>query len=112
MAGCIGSKREEQPENEPKGLCPPRLMFATSMVLALAVTQSMPQTICEVAPEPAEFSTLTAHRRAPGATPTTPLASSLAAAIPATWVPWPLSSLKLDPPRQLTPPTTLRSGWL
>ena len=88
-------------------------MLATSMVAACAVTQSMPQMIDDHDPAPCEVSTRTAHSRAPGATPTTPLPLSRAPTVPATWVPWPLRSLYDKPPAtQLTPPTTLRSRCL
>ena len=63
-------------------------MLATSMVLAWAVTQSMPAMICELYPLPEELSTLTAQMRAPGATPTTPMPLSSAPMVPATCVPW------------------------
>ena len=39
-----------------------------------------------------ELNTFKAYRRASGATPTTPVPLSSAAMLPATWVPWPLSS--------------------
>src|SRR5688572_31888556 len=89
---------------------PPRLMLATSIVDALAVTQSIPQITEDQVPLPLLSRTRTAHSRAPGATPTTPAPSSLAAAVPATWVPWPLPSSLVLPVEQFTPPTTLRSG--
>ncbi|EKD33762.1 MAG: hypothetical protein ACD_75C02603G0005 [uncultured bacterium] len=47
----------------------------------------MPAMIQEEYPLPREFSTLTAQRRAPGATPTTPKSLSSAPMMPATWVP-------------------------
>src|SRR5918994_143600 len=92
----------------------PTLMLATSIVLAFAVTQSMPHMTEEVFPRALLLRTFTDHRRAPGAVPTTPAVSSLAAADPATWVPWPLPSpqARLSLPTQLRPPTTLRSGCL
>jgi hypothetical protein len=62
-------------------------MFATSMVALLPVTQSTPQMIDDRVPLPWLLRTRTAHSRAPGATPTTPFASSLAAIVPATCVP-------------------------
>jgi hypothetical protein len=72
-------------------LLPPRLMFATLMLreVALLATQSMPQMICDQAPEPCELSTFTAMTWVPGATPTTPLPLFRAPIVPATWVPWP-----------------------
>lgn len=78
----------------------------------MAVTQSIPQTIWEVDPDPAAFSTFTAHTRAPGATPTTPMSLSRAAAVPATCEPWPLSSSAGAPGEtQLVPLRAFRSGW-
>src|SRR5918995_1763089 len=77
-----------------QGLSPPlpaRLILATSM-LFIAVTRSMPQMIQEVKPMPLSVRTFIAHNLAPGAAPTTPVLSSFAAAIPATWVPWPWPS--------------------
>lgn len=71
---------------------PPRLMLATSILPALRVTQSTPQIMLDHEPEPEASSTRTAHSRAPGATPTTPMPLSRAAAIPATWVPCPWPS--------------------
>src|SRR4051794_9534131 len=94
---------------------PPRLMLATSIVRGPfgeslnPVTQSMPQMIPERVPLPWLFSTRTAQRRAPGATPTTPTPLSLAAIVPATCVPWPLPSAQEVPVEQFLPPTTLRS---
>ena len=78
-----------------------------------AAIQSRPQTYHDTRPEPPESRMRTAHRRTPGATPTTPMPLSSAPTIPATCVPWPLPSshaarLEVE---QLTPPTTLRSGW-
>jgi hypothetical protein len=73
-------------------------MLATSMSLvpslfaSLPVTQSMPQMAEEKVPDPSQLSTLTDHRRAPGAAPTVPISLSSAAAVPATCVPWPLPS--------------------
>ena len=47
----------------------------------------------------------------PGATPTTPLPPLPAAIVPATCVPWPLSSCALAPGvMQFVPATALRSG--
>ncbi len=63
---------------------PPRLMLATSIVSALAVTQSTASIMQERLPLPFSFNTLTAQSRAPGATPTTPMSLSMAAAVPAT----------------------------
>ena len=59
---------------------------------AWAVTQSTPQITDDQLPLPVSSRTRTAHSRAPGATPTTPCPSSSAAAVPATWVPWPFPS--------------------
>src|SRR4249919_1210848 len=94
---------------------PLRLRFATSIVDAWAVTQSIPAMICEVVPVPLLPRTRTDHRRAPGATPTTPIPLSMAPIVPATCVPWPLPS---SPPAlhvannvaQFVLPTTFRSG--
>src|SRR5882762_4606954 len=73
---------------------PPRLRLATLMPLAaaLAMTQSTPQMTDDHEPWPVESSTLTAIKEACGATPTTPKLLSRAATVPATCVPWPLSS--------------------
>ena len=70
------------------------LMFATLIpfAVAFAVTQSTPQSTLEVVPVPAFPRTRTDQSGAPGATPTTPVASSFAASVPATCVPWPLPS--------------------
>ncbi len=94
------------------------LMFATSMVSALAVTQSTPAMTQDKYPRPYASKTLTPQRRAPGATPTTPMLLSTAAAVPPTWVPWPWSSAKDSLPQgpnrvqfsKLMPPATRRSG--
>lgn len=51
------------------------------------------------APEPFLSKTLITHIFAPCATPTTPIELSLAAAIPATGVPCPLSSFPDDVPK-------------
>src|SRR5688500_12980382 len=51
--------------------------------------QSRPQTYQDSNPAPVSSRILTAHRRTPGATPTTPLPLSIAPTVPATWVPWP-----------------------
>src|SRR5215212_7337239 len=82
------------PFSESSEPLPPRLMFATLMPLlaAFAVTQSIPQATEDQLPEPALLSTRTGYTVAPGATPTTPLPSSFAATVPATWVPCPLPS--------------------
>src|SRR5262245_51601093 len=48
---------------------PPRLMFATAGLIALAVTQSMPATTWAVVPWPELFSTRTATRDTPLARP-------------------------------------------
>jgi hypothetical protein len=66
---------------------PVMLMLATSIVPALAATQSNPQIIADQVAEPDAFATLTDQIRAPGATPTTPVPLSRAAATPATLVP-------------------------
>src|SRR5690606_12855043 len=87
---------------------PPRLMFATAGLMWLLVTQLMPATICEVVPLPLQFSTRTAKMRAPLATP-----KELPAAVPATWVPWPLQSFAEPPgvtaskPVKARPPKSL-----
>ena len=57
-----------------------------------AVIQSRPQTYHETSPSPAELRIRTAHRRTPGATPTTPVPLSIAPTVPATCVPWPFPS--------------------
>ena len=54
-------------------------MLATSIVPAWAVTQSIPQMIDEIRPAAVASSTRTAHSRAPGATPTTPIVVVLGA---------------------------------
>ena len=78
-----------------------------------AVTQSIPQMTCDQVPLPYRSRTLTAYMVVPGATPITPLPLFLAAIVPATCVPWPLSSLAFGLPlTQLVPSTTLRSGWV
>src|SRR5262245_6593640 len=51
--------------------------------------QSSPQTHHDSRPAPLEFRMRTAHRRTPGATPTTPIVLSRAPTVPATWVPCP-----------------------
>src|ERR671920_621858 len=58
---------------------PPRLMFATALAPRFEVTQLMPLMIQLHCPLPWQLRTRTAWIAAPGATPTTPLASSLAA---------------------------------
>ena len=68
---------------------PARLMFATSMVPARAVTQSTPAMMALRYPVPLSPSTLTEWIRAPGAIPTVPIPLSKAAAVPDTWVPCP-----------------------
>src|SRR5213075_2687825 len=70
---------------------PPRLMFATLMprLGPFAATQSRPQITHELRPVPAALSTFTAYSGVLGATPTTPLASSLAPMVPATCEPCP-----------------------
>ena len=79
-----------------------------------AATHSSAQTIHDSQLVPCSGNTRSAHSRAPGATPTTPMPLSLAAAMPATCVPCPLTSSQS--PRsevtQLYPPATFRSGWL
>jgi hypothetical protein len=60
---------------------------------AFAVTQSIPQMIQDQEPVAAAPRTFTDQIRAPGATPTTPSALSIAPIVPATCVPWPLLSL-------------------
>ena len=78
-----------------------------------AVIQSRPQTYHDTRPAPLEFRIRTAHRRTPGATPTTPMPLSRAPTMPATCVPCPLPSSHAArfEVEQFTPPTTLRSGW-
>src|SRR3954447_18693460 len=78
---------------------PATLMFATRMfsAAAFAATQLMPHSSCDSVPDADLLSTLTAYSRVPGATPTTPLPSSRAPTMPATLVPWPLSSLGTAP---------------
>ena len=56
----------------PSAPFPPRLMLTTSIVSLLATTQSNPQMTSDHQPAYRCRSTLTAQRRAPGATPTTP----------------------------------------
>ena len=58
----------------------PKLRLAISIRPALSVTYSIPFIIVEIEPEPELLRTLTAHNLAPGATPTTPIVLSLAAA--------------------------------
>jgi hypothetical protein len=69
----------------------------------------MPLMTDDQEPLPAQFRTLIACRRIPGATPTTPFASSFAPIVPATWLPWPLQSV-FGPPVKLRNSTTFRSG--
>src|SRR6266550_178635 len=57
-----------------------------------AAIQSRPQTYEESRPTPLSLRILTAHSRTPGATPTTPVALSIAPIVPATCVPWPFPS--------------------
>ena len=54
--------------------------------------QSSPQTYQDSRPLPFELRMRTAHRRTPGATPTTPQVLSFAPTVPATCVPCPFSS--------------------
>src|SRR3954447_18588528 len=54
--------------------------------------QSSPQTYQDTRPSPAELRMRTAHRRTPGATPTTPEPLSIAPTVPDTCVPWPFGS--------------------
>jgi hypothetical protein len=61
-----------------------RLRFATSITPAFAVTQSSPQMSWATVPDPPELNTRTEWILAPGATPTTPMALSLAPIVPAT----------------------------
>src|SRR4051812_19244221 len=92
----------------------PTLMFATLMpcACALAATQSMPQMRPDSVPVPAAPRTFTDTIFGPGATPTTPPPPLPAAIVPATCVPWPLSSVVLPPGvTQFVPETTLRSGF-
>src|SRR5215213_6615829 len=90
---------------------PSRLMLTTSIVSRWAYTQSSPQITDDQLPLPLLSRTLTAHSRAPGATPTTPRRLSLAAMVPETWVPCPLSSMSLVP-IQAWPPLMLSSRCL
>ena len=76
-------------------LPPPKLMLATSIVSALAVTQSTPAMTSDMQPLPLGLRTLTAQMRAPGTSPTTPMSLSRAAIVPETWVPWPCPSSQL-----------------
>src|SRR5207244_12173541 len=88
-------------------------MFATLIprLGPFAVTQSMPQMTCAHVPLPGEFSTLTAYTVVFGATPTTPEPVFLAAIVPATCEPCPLSSFALAPAvTQFFPLTAFRSG--
>src|SRR5215213_9589535 len=61
---------------------PPRLMLTTSIVSLLVTTQSNPQMTSDVQALPSVRITLTAQRRAPGATPTTPTLLSKAPMMP------------------------------
>ncbi|MNY00133.1 hypothetical protein D3C86_1326160 [compost metagenome] len=76
----------------------------------------MPWAIAEVEPEPSEPSTLMARILVLGATPTTPLPLlARAAMVPATWVPWPWSSmgsLSLLPKSGPLMTLPARSSWL
>src|SRR4051794_16206435 len=93
---------------------PVRLMFATRMfhAAAFAVTQSRPQRICDSVPVAFEFSTFRGTMRVPGATRGLTERVSRAAMIPATLVPWPLSSFALGElvEMQFLPDTTFRSA--
>src|SRR3954453_21357495 len=51
------------------GIFGPRLMLATAGLMAFAVTQSTPLTICDHAPEPPQFRTRTETSETPFATP-------------------------------------------
>jgi len=62
----------------------PRLKFTTSILSELSVAKSIAFIISEIAPEPCASIAFKFHNLAPGATPTTPILSSFAAAIPAT----------------------------
>ncbi|MNX59472.1 hypothetical protein D3C86_903520 [compost metagenome] len=53
-----------------------------------------PWAIVKSEPEPSARMTLTGRIETPGATPTMPPLWPAAPRIPATWVPWPLPSLK------------------
>ena len=86
-------------------------MFATSIVAAFRVTQSIPQRIEDVLPVPRDDSTRIDQSLAPGATPTVPKPLSRAPTMPATMVPCPTRSVEVSPLTQSTPPTTFRSGW-
>lgn len=67
-------------------------VLATSPLEPLAATWSTPAITPEVEPLPLELSTLTGTTVAPAATPITPMSLSMAAMVPATWLPWPLPS--------------------
>ncbi|GAB3811010.1 hypothetical protein GCM10027605_50330 [Micromonospora zhanjiangensis] len=71
---------------------PPRLMFATAGLTALAVTQLTPATTPEVLPLPEQSSTRTPTSRTALATP-----YEVPPTVPATCVPWPLQS-SAEPP--------------
>src|SRR6266536_300557 len=98
IASCSGSP-VKQPDRLGLEPLPPRLMLATSILPALRVTQSTPQMTFDHEPAPEASSTRTAHSPAPGATPTTPVALSRAAAMPAMstlTLPVPLPDAVLD----------------
>src|SRR4051812_13044972 len=96
---------------------PPRLMLATETSLVgsesvrVLVAQSIPQITCDDVPLPCAFRTLAAKSLVPGATPTTPDPLFRAPIVPATWLPWPLSSFgaALDE-TQFLPAAAFRSG--
>src|SRR3954465_13401388 len=94
---------------------PVRLMLATRVFqpAALAGTQHMPHRICESVPVAFEFRTFTDTIRVPGATPATTEPVSRAAMIPATLVPWPLSSFAVVElvDTQFLPDATFRSAF-
>src|SRR6266516_6401702 len=69
----------------------------------------MPEMTSDQLPLPAQFSTLTAWRGMPGATPTTPSVLSLAPIVPATCDPCPLQS-RGGPLANCLNSTTFRSG--
>ena len=91
-------------------------MLATLMGPPLAgdfeSTKSSPHSTCVAPPTPLLLRTRTDQSFASGATPRTPMPLSIAAIVPATWVPCPLKSSGLEPLEQLTPPMMFeaRSG--
>ena len=76
--------------SSPASAGPPRDMLATAGAMWLSRTQLMPLITPASVPEPWQVRTLTPWTVAALATPQVPLA-----AVPATWVPWPLQSVLL-----------------